>query len=832
MLSVPGPTHAFVGRDDDMGKISDLLDQPAIRILTLTGPGGIGKTRLATESVRRWAQVSGARIFWARLGGLDRDAQLDDLERQTASEVIDADFSGRSAWEALVDTLAHIDEAADTDRQLLVLDTCEHVLLIARQLIVRLLESVPALTIMTTSRGPLGIVDEYLLGVPPLSNEHALTLFGELAESLGRPLRDEEQTRIAGEICQHVHNHPRFIQVAASRLLSHPLQGIRDDLTGRSDDKRLQWSSDAREGVDPRHRGVTDVMAWSRDLCSESERLLFDRLAVFAPGHDARPTKSTRDGEVGADLDAIEMICSGDTRTDGTDRAVLTRCEIRDNLDRLCDQSMVTRHITTSAVRYSLTESDRLYAWACLQRRSRAEAEETTRRHLSYYRDRVSEARLRWYSPDEQDVLDWSKAAWDNIITAIETAITMPGNATVGLEICLGLIELRVPFLKSSMRDIRRWTQRCLDASAAESGAPVELQIAARAAMAWLAVRQGQSAETDRLIVECVDACIAQPDTSDWRELGEDLGFPPQLDLAWGTALFMDDRDPRAVEVLLRAGDKFERAGNGGAKMMAGMFAGLAAATLGSPRQARTIAAHCLDSAREAGAPWAISWAELSWGTALLKDGDPGQAADVLRGALKQQVAVGDQWGASWSVELLTWALAHQISGHTEADKSLATEIAYLAGGVKKLRARLGINIASMGTFADESANAQAVARKTLGKNFQSAKSEGEALRAETGEVYQVALGALPVENRPPANGRPPWYSLTSIERDVAMMAAAGWTNNQIAVHRGKGKRTIDAQMNSILGKLLVRARTDIIDHIPPRLQYEVEKLSHMPMKN
>ncbi|OBF74759.1 hypothetical protein A9X06_26450 [Mycobacterium sp. 852002-51759_SCH5129042] len=821
VLSVPGPTYAFVGRDGEVVQIRGLLQRQTVRLLTLVGTGGIGKTRLAAEAVRRFtADNAQARVYWVRLARLPASAGLAQLERETASAVIQADFSDKPTRSALVDALNQDDHTQTNRRTLLVLDNCEHLSGRIGEMVTYLLDHVPALTIIATSREAIGCVDEYIIGVSSLSKDHAVALFGQLAESIGRPLLDDEQVQIAGAICRHVHNNPLFIQLTASRLMRQPLQGILDDLSGRADDRRFDWGTDARAGAEERHRAVTDVIAWSRDLCTDKERLLFDRLAVFAPGHDNSQTDLA--AEVGADLDAIVFVCS-DAPSDREESALfLAAEEIEGLLNRLCDQSLVSRHFTTSVVRYSLLESLRLYAWKCLQERSVEEAERVTLRHLLYYRDKVSEARQHWFSASEQDVLLWSKAAWDNIITAIETAIATPSHAAAGVEICLGLIELRVPFVKSSMRDIRRWTQQCLDASDSDSNS--SLAIAAQAAMAWLAVRQGQSVETDRLLLKCVEASIAEPDRQGWRESDDDPGFPALVDLAWGTALFMADRDRRAVAVLLRASDKFEQAGNGGSQMMAEMFAGMAAATLGSPADALTIAARCLHHAQASGARWAVSWAELSWAVALTKNGDPAEAAEVLRRALACQCEVGDQWGAAWSVELLTWALAAAINGRNPSDYALATDVAHLAGGVEKVRARLGIDIEAMGTFADESRKAEEVAKRVLGKKFQDARSLGEELRPETFDVHRVAMGTLVMPGTPGTVVGEPFFTLTEVEREVAIYAAAGWNNARIAGMRRKSVRTIDSQIISILKKLNVDGRDGIIDHIPTRLLDAVER--------
>jgi predicted ATPase/DNA-binding CsgD family transcriptional regulator len=825
----PAPIHTFLGRDRELAQIGELLRGGAVRLITLVGPGGIGKTRLAAEVLRVFGKSdNGIRIHWVRLARLAQGAGGSEVEQEMAYSVIETDFSGRSSWDALVGALdpAGLEQG---DRAVLVLDNCEHVLPGVRAVAAELLDAVDGLTVVATSRRPLGWVDEYLVGVRQLAKPHAVALFRQRAELTGCPIADTDDALVA-EVCRHVDNHPLYIQLAAARLRRQPLSAILRGLGGGADDKRMRWSYDSAAGVEPRHRGVVDVIGWSYDLCGPEERLLFERLSVFAPGHDTDPVEDARNRvDVGADLEAIRIVC-GDDESDPRDPAhSLAPDDIEGVLERLVDQSLVTVHITETAVRYYLLESLRLFARERLAERSRAGVDEPARmarRHLHYYRNTVGYAAAHWFGPAERQLLDWARAAWDNIVIALETSIATPGEAGAGVAICLGLISLRVPFLRGSIRDMRRWTQRCLDAQQASAGAGDELRIPAMAAITWLALRQGQTGQARRMLADCVAACLPGPAThDDWRAHPEvDIGLPAQLELAWGTELFMADRDVRAIVVLTRARDKFSAAGDGGGEMMSGMFAGLAAGLLGTASQAHRIARRCLDTATESGARWARSWAELSWAVALNRDGKPVAALDVLRSSLEHQLAVGDQWGAAWSVELRIWSLARRLTADdTNQDNAVepATEIAYLAGGVARLRAGLGITIEAMGSFADESERSLALARRILGAEvFAAVQSRGARLRPEYREVQRFALGMLPLNAPPVVTVR--WLELTPAEQQVAVLAAAGWTNTAIAGRRERSVKTIDVQLSAILRKLEIMSREDIIGFVPGEIIEQV----------
>ncbi|MGO4618014.1 AAA family ATPase [Nocardia sp. 2YAB30] len=836
----PLPTRSFVGRDRELEKISSLLLGPA-RLITLTGAGGIGKTRLAAEAVRRFEQADagGRRVFWVRLARLATGSDTAAVEEEVAHAVIEADFSGRSAGDALIDTLTRSDPTGRVPRTVLVLDNCEHVLDGGIRVVSRLLDSVPELTVVATSREPLGWVDEYLIAVPPLSDGQALALFQHRAELTEHPVTGTGQTAMAAEICRRIDNHPLYIQLAAARLRHQPLAMILHGLTGHADDTRLRWSRGPDTGADPRHRAVTDVISWSYNLCSDKERLLFERLSVFAAGYATNPDDT--DGnvalEVGADLDAIETICADDERTDGEDRAtgvdspsvVLARREIESLLERLVDRSLVSVHMTPTTVRYSLVESLRVFAQDRLRRGVTPGTGESTRlvvRHLRYYHDKIAYVAANWFSPDGQRLLEWTRAAWANILTAIETSIATPGQATVGLEICLGLTAPQSAGVGGVVGEIRRWTQRCLDATRASAPQPTELQIGAMATIALLALLQGCPEDTERMLEDCVAACLPDADTRrNWRHTVEtDIGLPAPVEYAWGFELLVVHRDARAIAVFTRARDKFAALGDYGAASRSEGAEAVTAGLLGTEQQAHEITRRYFDRASVSGSPWEKSWAEFALAITLTRhSGNPTEALAFGRASLTYQLTAGDQWAGWLGVEVRTWSLARLIADSLTAGNpdrntliAAATEIAHLAGGAETLRTRLGITLEQSAPFAAASGKAVTVARRVLGSDgFAAAETRGILLRPELNEVQRLALGTLTIATRPGRTTASHWHELTSAEQQVAILATAGWTNSAIATRRGKSVRTIDAQMGSILQKLAIASRADIIEHIP-----------------
>ncbi|MGW4774629.1 ATP-binding protein, partial [Nocardia sp. NPDC004278] len=490
------------------------------------GPGGIGKTRLATETVRRLRKTRQTPVYWVRLARLVKDSDAAAVEDEVAHAVVDADFSGRSAWDVLVDTLTVTDKAGRTLQSVLVMDNCEHVLAGAGEVIARLLEAVPGLTVLATSREAVGWVDEYVVEVPSLSRQQALTLFRQRAEYTDHHIVDRDDVANANRICRHMNNHPLYIRLAAARLSRQPLAMIVQELSGEATDKRMRWSHGPRVGADPRHRGISDAIAWSYNLCLDQERLLLDRMSVFAAGYDTSPDHDTSSvADVGVELAAIEAVCADDPdgdRANGGEFVRLPADDVAGVLERLVEQSLVTAHFTPITVRYSLLESVRVFAGQRLQERSTHEVDEParlTRRHRHYYRDKIAAAQHAVLSPAEQGLLDWVRAAWDNLVRAIETSLTS-GEPALGLEISANLIAM--PAIKGSTRQMCRWAERTLQATRALPSQPTDLQIKAMALIGWVALLHGKNDDAERMLEDCVAASIRDPQTRhNWRQTPE-----------------------------------------------------------------------------------------------------------------------------------------------------------------------------------------------------------------------------------------------------------------------------------------------------------------------
>jgi ATP/maltotriose-dependent transcriptional regulator MalT len=592
--------------------------------------------------------------------------------------------------------------------------------------------------------------------------------------------------------------------------------------------------------------------------------LLFDRLSVFAPGYDVNPddagtamADAGAELDVGAELEAIEVVCADDVPIHGCEdppsgepgdqiAVRLSRSEIHDLLERLVEQSLVSVHMTANTVRYFLSESLRLFAEERLTERSSEQLDEPARlaaRHYYYYRDKVLHAQAEWFGPAEEELLTWTSRAWSNIRRAIDTSM-QSGEPVVGLQICVGLLSLRSAPLIASLPEIRSRIEQTLAATHPSGPQLTELQLAAIAQIARLAVYQGRPQDADELLKRCAAGCGAKvAGGGHWRDRPEtDIGLPAVVDYAWGVVLLLARRDPRAIAVFARAREKFRSIADRGGEAMSEMFEAMAAGFFGSAEQAMAIANRHLERTTAVGAGWAKAWAQMALAIALTKHGDAGKALELGRAALSYQVPLGDQWSTTWAVHIRIWSLARLITDQIAAGNTsrstlveLASEIAYLSGGVKTQRARLGALAENQGPFSDETSKAKKIARDVLGQDtYAEAEKRGSRLSPERSELERIALGTLSIStsSRDPLASKSTsnWEALSEAEQEVAILAAAGWPNSAIGVRRGTATKTTDAQMSSIFQKLMISSREDILRCVPQDQRDRVSaERSHIP---
>ena len=261
------PVHLtdFIGRDPELAELKRLIQ--STRMLTLTGAGGSGKTRLARELAVRSAEAFD-RVGWVDLAPISNREQVAE---QTAAALHIQERPGISALTLLIAALR-------ADHQLVILDNCEHVVDGVATLVESLLRTCPNLVILATSREALGIASETAWLVPPLATTDAVQLFVERARQTMPTFAVTESNRVAiSEICRRLDGIPLAIELAAARVrVLSPEQ-----IASRLDDAFRLLTAGSRTAL-PRHRTLRATMEWSFSLLKTREQVLLNRLSVFA----------------------------------------------------------------------------------------------------------------------------------------------------------------------------------------------------------------------------------------------------------------------------------------------------------------------------------------------------------------------------------------------------------------------------------------------------------------------------------------------------------------------------------------------------------------------
>ncbi|GAA2795548.1 BTAD domain-containing putative transcriptional regulator [Kitasatospora sp. CM 4170] len=376
----PAQLTSFVGRAEDAAETAELLR--AARLVTLVGPGGVGKTRLAIEIAARSATDTGAgevcfvELAPLRDGAAPAQALLGALGLRESGLHLDG---SRTPVDRLI--------AALSDRLLLVvLDNCEHLVDETAELAARLLAACPRLRILATSREPLGIIGESLQQVGPLDEDAAARLFTDRAAAVRRgPTADPALVR---RICAAVDGLPLAIELTAARLRTLEIH----DLAERLDD-RLAIAARGARTADQRHRTLRSVVAWGWELLSEPERQAARRFAVLAGG---------------ATAEAAAQVCDTDAET----------------LESLADKSF----LQAARGRYRMLETIRAYAAEQLAEAGEQEAAE--RAHTRYVRQLLRTADPHLRRAEQLDWLPVLAAEHDNVLTALRRTIAAGGVET------------------------------------------------------------------------------------------------------------------------------------------------------------------------------------------------------------------------------------------------------------------------------------------------------------------------------------------------------------------------------------------------------------------
>jgi predicted ATPase/class 3 adenylate cyclase/DNA-binding CsgD family transcriptional regulator len=366
----------FIGRKAELAELHRLLDVD--RVVTLTGAGGVGKTRLAIEVASRSADLFGNEVWYVDLAPIADP----DLVAVTVARTLGlADRPGQSTMDAL-------EKAIGERRILVLLDNCEHLIDAIATFVVGLVSACPRLTLLATSREPVGVAGEVTWRVPSLSLAHeAIELFTDRAR-LARSdfILTDRHTATVEEICRRLDGMPLAIELAAARVRALSLADIVDGLHDRF---RL-LTGGARNAV-RRQQTLRASVEWSHALLTEPERVLFRRLAVFVGGFA---------------LDAAQSVCGGSD---------LEGFQVFDQVGLLVDKSLVVTENSSDRTRYRLLETVRQYAQEKLSESGEADA--VRGQHRDFYAQFAELIELGMQVGDDH-ALELVEAEFDNVRAA------------------------------------------------------------------------------------------------------------------------------------------------------------------------------------------------------------------------------------------------------------------------------------------------------------------------------------------------------------------------------------------------------------------------------
>ncbi|CAL9552648.1 AfsR/SARP family transcriptional regulator [Streptomyces sp. enrichment culture] len=383
---------SFVGREADIEAIRH--DLGAARLVTLLGPGGSGKTRLSQEAAETVRATVPDGVWLAELAPVDDPDAVPEavLTAVGARETVlfGAGAEGmRAVSDRPDDPVERLAEHCGRRRMLLILDNCEHVVAAAARLAETLLERCPGLTVLATSREPLGVPGELIRPVEPLPEPVALRLLADRGAAARPGFRVSDDPDACAEICRRLDGMPLAVELAAARLRMLTPRQIADRL-----DDRFRLLTSGSRTVRPRQQTLRAVVDWSWELLDADERDVLGRLSVFAGG---------------CDLTAAEAVC-GPVALEA--------------LGSLVDKSLVVAAPAGDGeMRYRLLETVAEYARERLDESgARADAE---RAHLTYYRELARTTDLLLRGPQQLTAVERLEREYENVRTALRHAITL-----------------------------------------------------------------------------------------------------------------------------------------------------------------------------------------------------------------------------------------------------------------------------------------------------------------------------------------------------------------------------------------------------------------------
>jgi predicted ATPase/DNA-binding CsgD family transcriptional regulator len=749
-----GELTEFVGRRAELVLVRRALS--SARLVTLIGPGGIGKTRLAIEAASGARRAFSDGVGVAELGGL-RDAAL--LVPEVARSLGLADKSARWAVASLSDRLA-------SRRVLLVLDQCEHLADACAVMADALLRACPGLRIVATSRHVLGVAGEVTVAVPPMTvpadcpsavpeellRYEAVRLFADRAAAVLPGFAvDAENGAAVAAVCRALDGIPLAIELAAVRLRSLSPQQVLARL-----DQRFQLLSGGGPADQPRHRTLQAALEWSYGLLTEAEQAMWRRVSVFAGSFD---------------LDAAEAVCAGE--------GIAARSVV-DLVDGLVAKSILAHAAGNAKARYRLL--DTIGEFGLQKLRAEGGERPFRARHRDWYaalaarREAFGPRRARWITDLDTE--------HENLRGAIEFCMSDPREVAAGAALACHL--WRYWETHGHLTEGRRIMAALLD--------KLDATAAVRPRVLWvagfLALVQGDAARARALLEAALAAARHEGDAQDVAYASSFLGY----------ALYYQGEEDQGHALAETALELHQQAGDQVGVVLAQMQFGYIHLCAGEARSAADWFGKCARTCESSGNTWYQAYARWGLGVAALLLADPGAAAGLVRAALDSMRKLDDPMGVVLCLDALAWVDV----AHDQAPRALTLLAAADA-------AWAAIPATPQPVFREHHDAALAAARDVVPEPaFAAAVSEGTAMSQAQAIAYALGEPAPPKarsDTRPAAAHR---AQLTRRERDVAALVARGLSNGEIAGELVISARTVETHVQHIMDKLGVGTRAQI----------------------